>query len=65
MEPGGAEGQVAGAGGWGGEGFAFAQGDEQKADDGGLVPAHAFALDPGGFSFPHDQAVRQDRTVFS
>jgi hypothetical protein len=47
VEQGGAEGQVAVAGGGGEEGFAFAQGDEQQIGGAGLVSEHAFAVDPG------------------
>ncbi len=53
MEQGGAEGQVAVAGGGGEEGFAFAQGDEQQVGGAGLVPEHAFAVDPGGVGAEH------------
>ena len=48
VEQRGAEGQVAVAGGGREEGFAFAQGDEQQVGGAGLVPEHAFAVDPGG-----------------
>ena len=53
VEQAGAEGQVAVAGGGGEEGFAFAQGDEQQVGGAGLVPEHAFAVDPGGFGAEH------------
>jgi hypothetical protein len=56
VEQGGAEGQVAVAGGGGEEGFAFAQGDEQQVGGAGLVSEHAFAVDPGGFGAEHAES---------
>ena len=53
VEQGGAEGQVAVAGGGGEEGFAFAQGDEQQVGGAGLVPEHPFAVVPGGVVGQH------------
>jgi hypothetical protein len=57
VEQGGAEGQVAEAGGGGEEGFAFAQGDEQQVGGAGLVPEHALAVDPGGVIGEHAVAA--------
>jgi hypothetical protein len=54
---GGAEGQLAVAGGGGEEGFAFTQGDEQQVGGAGLVPEDAFAVDPGGFGAEHSIAA--------
>ena len=53
VDQGGAEGQVAVAGGGGEEGFALAQGDEQQVGGAGLVSEHAFAVDPRGFGAEH------------
>jgi hypothetical protein len=47
LEQGGAEGQVAGEGGGGEEGFALVEGHEQQVCLAGLVPEVAFAVDPG------------------
>ena len=48
MEQGGAEGQVAVAGGGGEEGFALVEGQEQQVGVAGFVPEDAYAVDPGG-----------------
>jgi hypothetical protein len=53
VEEGGAEGEVAVAGGGGEEGFAFAQGDEEQVALAGFVPEHALAVDPGGVVGQH------------
>jgi hypothetical protein len=45
VQEGGAEGQVAVAGGGGEEGFALSEGDEQQVALAGFVPEHAFAVD--------------------
>ena len=58
VEQGGAEGEVAVAGGGGEEGFAFVEGHEQQVGVAGFVPEDAFAVDPGGVIAQDPEAAR-------
>ena len=62
MEQERAEGQVAGVGGEGEEGFALDEGHEQQVGLAGLVPEHAFAVNPGGVACRDSEAAFLERS---